>query len=153
MAQSHIVRHGVQRATARNFQITSLAGDQILAQQEPAIRYTMGLFQHLTLASAAGAFVHNRYHVIIRCDDLDGGTVIRYPTFAFAQPQQHPVNTFLGARTGIEIVGEQFVQAIAPVMHHDLLPIEMGMPEDGRYVDNRPGYKSRRNAVEWNNAL
>ena len=66
----------------------------------------MSLLEHFTLATTTGAFVHDRHYVIIRCNDLDSGTVICHPTFAFPQTQQHPVNTLLGAWAGIEIVRE-----------------------------------------------
>ena len=71
----------------------------------------MGLFEHFALAAAAGAFVHDSHDIVIGRDDLDRGTVVRDPAFTFTQTQQHAVNAFLGARTGIEIVGEQLVQS------------------------------------------
>ena len=77
----------MQRASARDFQIAPLAGHQILAQQQAAVRFTMGLFEHFTLASAAGPFVHDGHHVVIRRDDLDRGTMVRHPALAFAQTQ------------------------------------------------------------------
>ena len=153
MTQRHVVGDGVEFATARDFQVTLLAGDQILAQQQAAIRLAMGLLEHFTLAAAARALVHDGHHVVIRRNDLDRGTMVRHPTLAFAQAEQHAIDALLGARSGIQIVREQFVQTVAAIMHDDLFAVAMRVPEDRCHVNDRARHEARRNLVVGNDAL
>ena len=91
----------------------------------------MNLFEHLALAAAASSFVHDGHMIVVGRDDLHGRTVGSDPTFLFATCDQHAVDAFLGTRPRIEVVTKQFMQRIGAVMHHDLFPIEVRMPERG----------------------
>src|ERR1043166_6964830 len=107
----------------------------------------MGLLKHFTLAASAGPLVHDGDDVVVWGDDLDGRTMVCHPALAFAQPNQHTVNPFLGARTGIEIVRKQFVQRVAAIMDNNLFLFEMRVPEYWGNVNDGSRAKAGGNTI------
>ena len=91
--------------------------------------------------------------VVVWGDDLDGRTMIGYPTLALSKTKQHTVNPFLGAGPRIQVIREQFVQRVSAVVDYDLPPLEMCVTEHGRDIDDSPGKKARGNHVVRNNPL
>ena len=76
-----------------------------------------------------------------------------HPALLLADVEQYPVDPLLGARAGIEVVAEQLVDIIQAVVHHDLTPAEMRVPEGRGDVDDRLRLEIRGQLVLVNDPL
>ncbi|OQB92612.1 MAG: hypothetical protein BWX86_01816 [Verrucomicrobia bacterium ADurb.Bin122] len=139
VAERHVVGHRAKLAGAREREEAFLAVDDVAAEQEAAVTFAVGVLEHLALAAAAGALVRDHEAVVVRGDDLHGRAVHGDPALGLADVEQHAVDALLRARAGVEVVAEKLVEALAAVMHDDLLAAEVGVAERRRHVDHRLG--------------
>ncbi len=153
VAQAHVVGHGEQFAAARQGQVTFLARHQVLTEQQSPVALAVGVLEHLALAAAAGAFVHENHVVVVGGDDLDGRAVGRDPPLVLALVQQHAINALFGARAGVEVVTEQFMRALPAVVDDDLFPPEIGVTKDRRHVNEGAGRKPGGDLLQGQNPL
>jgi hypothetical protein len=141
VAEGHVIGHRAQLAAAGDFEMAALAGDEILAQHHATVGFAVHLLEHLALAATAGALVHESDGVVVRRDDLDGGTMGGDPALTFADADQNAVDALLGAGAGIQVIGKQLVQPLIAPVHDDLPALEVRVTEGRRGVDDGLGRK------------
>ena len=135
-AHCHVVRHGRYRTGVAHADIALLACHQVHAQQHAAVGAAHDVLQQLALAAARGALVHHDHLVLIGRDYPRRGGVGRDPALLLAYVEQHAVDALLRRGAGVEVVGEDLVQALHPVVHHDLLAVKVRVPEGRRGIDD-----------------
>ena len=136
MAQRHVVGHRAQRAGLPHGDVAALAGHRVLAQQQAAVGFAVHVLQHLALAAAAGALVHDGDDVVVGGDHLDRGAVGGDPALALADGEQHAVHALLGAGAGIQVEGVDLVAVGHAVVHHHLPAVAVGVAERRRQEDD-----------------
>ncbi len=141
VAHRHVVGNRAQVAGARGqVDRAHVVAQDIAAEDERAVRPAVGVFEHLALARAARALVHEGDDVVVGRDDLDGRAVGDDPALVLADVDEDAVDALLGARPRIEVVAEELVQVGlgAAVVDDDLAAVEMRVAEGRRDVDDRP---------------
>lgn len=139
MAQGHVISHGAEFAGLGKRQGPFVSGQDIAAKQKATVLLAVGLFQHLAFTATAGTFVRNNNLVVVGGDDLNGRTVHGHPMFRFANREQHAIDSFFRAGSGIEVVAEKFVGGFETVMDDDLFACEMSVSERRGDVDDGLG--------------
>lgn len=91
---------------------------------------------NFALAAARSAFVHDHDTVFVRGDNADCRAVVGRPAFAFADVEQQRIHALLGGRSGVQVVGEDFLMGRGAGMHDNLAAFEMGVAE-GRSDEHR----------------
>jgi len=137
MTQRHVVGDRTQLAVSRQGDVALLAGLEVAPEQQTAVALAMHLFEHLALAAAAGALVHDRDVVVVRRHHAHGRAVGRHPVFPLPQVDQHAVHALLRAGARIEVVAEQLMDLARAVVNDHLPSAEMGGPQRRRHVDHR----------------
>jgi hypothetical protein len=117
----------------------TLAVSGVLAQQQAAVGLAVDVLEHLALAAARRALVHEHDVVVVRRGDADGRAVGGGPALLLAEVQQHAVDALLRGRPRVEVVAEQLVQPVGAVVHDDLPALEVRVAEGGRGVEIAPG--------------
>ncbi len=154
MRAGHVVRNRLQMARLGQIEGALFLGDDVPSQQQPPIFHAMDGFGHLALAAAARALVHEDEPVLIRRHHRNRRAVIRRPAFALALVEQHRVDALLRARPGIEVIRKDLLVRLAPIVHHNLPPSEMRMPERRRNEKHSTGdLEVRRHLAARNHAL
>ena len=116
-----------------------VARDGVEPHQHPAVLVPVDVLQKLALAAAGGPLVHHHHLVFIGGDDPGGGGVGGDPALVLPDVQQDAVHALLGGGAGIEVVGKDLVEVLAPAVDHHLLAVEVGVAEGGRHVHHGPG--------------
>ena len=94
------------------------------------------MLQHLALAAAAGALVHDGDDVVVGGDHLHRRSVRGDPALALADGEQHAVHALLGARAGIQVEGVDLVHVGHAVVHHHLAAGAVGVAKRRRQEDD-----------------
>lgn len=63
----------------------------------------------------------------------------RDPALLLADVEQHAVYALLGGGAGVEVIRENLVQVLHPVVDDDLLAVEVRVTEGRRGIDHRAG--------------
>ena len=137
MAQRHVIGHRTQPAALRHADVAYFAGLDVGAEEQLAVLFAMGVFEHLALAAATRALVQNGDGVVVRGDHLHGCAMRGQPTFLLADVQQDAIDTLLRAGTRIQVQRVQLVDLVGAVVHDDLLPLTQGVAEGRRQQDDR----------------
>ena len=82
--------------------------------------------------------MHKNDLVFIGCLYQRRAGVAADPSLLLADVQQYGVYAFLGRGTGVEVVGEDFMEVLAAVVDHHLFTVEVGVAEGRSHVDNGP---------------
>ena len=139
MGQDHIVGNGVDLTGLAQAQVIFLTADGVDAHQQLAVLVPVDLLQHLALAAAGSALVHEDHLVLIGGLQHGGGGVVGDPALVLADVQQDGEHALLGRGAGIEVVGKDLMQVLAAAVDNHLLAVKMGVTERRRHIDDGPG--------------
>ena len=137
IAGSHIVAHRLNLAGGADMQVGLFARYRVGREQHLAVRLAGDVLQHLALAAAGSALVHDDKLVLVRGDQTACGSMAGGPALLLANVEQYGVNTLLGRRARIQVVGEYLVAVIQTVVNNNLLAVEVGVTERRCNIDDR----------------
>ena len=133
----HVVRDGADRAGLAERHVVLFARDRMRADEQAVIVLAVEVLEHLALAAAGSALVHEDDLVLIRRFEHCRTRVAADPALLLADVEQNGEHALLRAGTGIEIIGKDLVQHLGAVVDHDLLAVKMRVAERRRNIDDR----------------
>ena len=153
LGHDHVVGDGLDLTGLAQVQVIFLTGDGVGAQQDLAVLLLVDLLQHLALAAAGSALVHEDDLVFIGALQHGRGGVVGDPALMLADIQEHGEHALLGGGTRIEVVGKDLMERVAALVDDDLLALKVGVPEGGRHIDDGAGVEMLGHVVDGHEAL
>ena len=103
-----------------------------------SVSYThLDVYKRQALTAAGSALVHDDKLVLVRGDQTACRSMAGGPALLLANVEQYRVNTLLGRRARIQVIGEYLVAVIQTVVNNDLLAVEVGVTERRCNIDDR----------------
>ena len=153
VGKDHIVSDWVDLTGLAEGQVILFTADSVDTHEQTVILFAVDLFEHLALAAAGSALMHeDRLHFIRRFEPCGGG-VVGYPALVLADVKKHGEHALLCGGAGIEVIGKDLVQVLAALVDNDLLAVEVSVAEGRGDIDDGAGSEAVLDLVNADKAL
>ena len=153
VGKDHIVGDRVDLTGLAEGQVILFTADGVDTHEQAVILLAVDLFEHLALAAAGSALMHEDGLHLVRRFESRSGSVVGYPAFVLADVKQHREHALLRGGAGIEVICKDLVQILAALMDNDLLAVEVGVTERRRDIDDGAWSKAVLDIVDADKAL
>ena len=153
VGKDHIIGDRVDLTGLAEGQVILFTADGVDTHEQAVILLAVDLFEHLALAAAGSALMHEDGLHLIRGFEPCCGSVVGYPALILADVEKHREHALLRGGAGIEVICKDLVQVLAALVDNDLLAVEVSVTERRGDIDDGAGREAVLNIVDADKAL